>query len=45
MSNLGSFLRLTFLVTFDLSRLLDHPFKQDTKPIPIQYYIQGQLFD
>lgn len=45
MSNLVAFLRLNLLVKFDLNRLLDNPFEQDTKPISIQPYVQGQLFD
>ncbi len=45
MSNLVAFLRLNLLVKFDLNRLLDNPFEQDTKPIPIQAHIQGNLFD
>jgi len=45
MSNLVAFLRLNLLVKFDLNRLLDNPFEQDTKPIPIQLHVQGKLFD
>lgn len=44
-SNLVAFLRLNLLVKFDLNRLLNAPFEQETKPIPIQAYVQGKLFD
>lgn len=45
MSNLVAFLRLNLLVKFDLNKLLDNPFKQDTKPIPISVHVQGKLFE
>ncbi len=45
LSNLVAFLRLNLLVKFDLNRLLDDPFIQEAEPVPIEYYVQGKLFN